>query len=53
MEKNESLEGAAIRELEEETGLVVGLQDIVPAGYIEYEFLDPGLVPHIMQVRQI
>ena len=49
VEKNESIIEAAVRELQEETGLIALPQNLNKIGLFEYEFTNPSLVPFIME----
>jgi len=51
LEKGESVAEAAVRELEEESGLQVLPQDLKPQGYFEYEFVDRSHCQVIMCVH--
>jgi 8-oxo-dGTP pyrophosphatase MutT (NUDIX family) len=53
VEPGEDVKTTAVRELEEESGLVACTDSLQKVGHFQYEFSDTNILPCIMEVRPI
>jgi 8-oxo-dGTP pyrophosphatase MutT (NUDIX family) len=53
VEPGEDVQATAVRELEEESGLVASTESLQKVGHFQYEFSDTNILPCIMEVRPI
>jgi 8-oxo-dGTP pyrophosphatase MutT (NUDIX family) len=50
VEPGEDVQATAVRELEEESGLVACTENLQKVGHFQYEFSDTNILPCIMEV---